>query len=286
MIGNSMKKTVLITGINGFLGSHLAKRLMEDYQVIGLEYQVDDLYRLKGCDFEVLVASIDNMKRLLENKTVEFVIHTATFYGRNNEEMPQIAETNLVMPFQLLDAAIRNHVKAFINTDTVLDRYVSPYALTKNQFREWLYFRRNEIKGINLQLEHFYGKGCSNSNFISLMIDKLKHNETSIDLTAGEQLRDFIYYEDILDAYELVMHKADQISARFANYQVGSGEHISIKDLMLLLKKITGSTSTLNFGAVPYRENELMISETDIEPLRQLGWKPKHNIIEGLKKTI
>jgi nucleoside-diphosphate-sugar epimerase len=280
-----MEKTVLITGINGFLGSHLAKRLMKDYRVVGLEYQIDDLFRLKDCDFEVLVASVDNMKKLLENRTVAYVIHTATFYGRNHEEMPQIAETNLVMPFRLLDAAIKNHVQAFINTDTVLDRYVSPYALTKNQFREWLYFRRNEIQGINMQLEHFYGKGCSSSNFISLMIDRLKRNEP-IDLTAGEQLRDFIYYEDILDAYELVMRRAGQISARFANYQVGSGEHISIKDLMLRLKKMTGSASELNFGAVPYRENELMVSETDMEPLRQLGWKPKHDIMEGLKKTI
>jgi nucleoside-diphosphate-sugar epimerase len=55
---------------------------------------------------------------------------------------------------------------------------------------------------------------------------------------------------------------------------------------MLFLKEQTGSISQLNFGAIPYRENELMISETDIVPLRNLGWKPKYTIKKGLLKTI
>jgi nucleoside-diphosphate-sugar epimerase len=189
------------------------------------------------------------------------------------------------MPFQLLDLAIKKCVKVFINTDTVLDRFVSAYALTKTQFREWLYFRRNEIKTINMQLEHFYGEGCSASNFITVMIERLKNNETVIDLTKGEQQRDFIYYEDILSAFEVVINKNETITSG-STFQVGSGETVSIKELMLFLKGQTNSISQLNFGAIPYRENELMISETDIEPLRNLGWKPEYSIKKGLLKTI
>ena len=284
MIGSEMK-TILITGINGFLGSQMAKRLMQDYYVIGTEYQISHLSRLEGYNFQVIDSTLLSIENLFNNKRIDFIIHTATFYGRNKEEIRQIADTNLFMPFYLLDLAIKNKVSAFINTDTVLDRFVSAYALTKNQIKDWLYFRRNEIKTINMQLEHFYGEGCSNSNFVTAMIDRLKNNDPVIDLTAGEQQRDFIYYEDVVNAFETIIKKNDEISTD-SNFQAGSGEHISIKELMLFLKKEIGSSSVFNFGAIPYRENELMKSETNLEPLRNLGWKPKYGIKEGLLKTI
>jgi nucleoside-diphosphate-sugar epimerase len=276
-------KTVLITGINGFLGSHLAKRLSNQIRIIGIEYKTDNLFRLNGYNFKVIDSS--SIENLFDEEYIDSIIHTATFYGRNNENTRQIADTNLFLPFYLLDLAIEKHVKIFINTDTILDRFVSAYALTKTQFREWLYFRRSEIKTINMQLEHFYGQGCSSSNFITAMIERLKNNEAVIDLTKGEQQRDFIHYEDIISAFETVINKSEMITSG-STFQVGSGKTISIKELMLFLKEQTGSSSLLNFGAVPYRENELMISEANIEPLRKLGWYPKYTIKEKLLKMI
>jgi nucleoside-diphosphate-sugar epimerase len=278
-------KTVLVTGINGFLGSHLAKQLANQFRITGIEYQTNNLFRLDGCDFKVSDSSLHSIKKLFNDECIDCIIHTATFYGRNNEDIKQITDTNLFMPFHLLDLAIKKRVKVFINTDTVLDRFVSAYALTKTQFREWLYFRRNEIKTINMQLEHFYGQGCNTSNFITVMIERLKNNDAVIDLTAGEQRRDFIYYEDIVSAFEVVINKNETVTSG-STFQVGSGETVSIRELMSFLKEQTESTSLLNFGAIPYRENELMVSETDIEPLRNLGWEPKYTIKKGLLKTI
>jgi nucleoside-diphosphate-sugar epimerase len=277
-------KTVLVTGINGFLGSYLAKQLSNQFRIIGIEHQVNNLFRLNGYNFKVIDSSSFSIENLFNEESIDRIIHTATFYGRDNENVKQIADTNLFMPFYLLDLAIKKQIKIFINTDTVLDRFVSAYALTKAQIREWLYFRRNEIKTINMQLEHFYGEGCSASNFITIMIERLKNNE-AIDLTIGEQQRDFVYYEDIISAFKTVLDKSEMITSG-STFQVGSGETISIKELMLFLKEQTGSISLLNFGSIPYRENELMISETDIEPLRNLGWKPEYTIKEGLLKTI
>ncbi|MDR1896758.1 MAG: NAD-dependent epimerase/dehydratase family protein, partial [Prevotellaceae bacterium] len=189
-----MMKAVLITGINGFLGSHLAKRLSKHFRVIGIEYNIADLFRLNEFDFKVVDSTPRSITNLFKEESIDIIVHTATFYGRNKENIKQITGTNLVMPFNLLDLAIETQVKTFINTDTVLDKFVSAYALTKNQLKDWLYFRRNEIKTINMQLEHFYGPGCNNSNFVTAMIERLKNNEASIDLTEGEQQRDFIYY--------------------------------------------------------------------------------------------
>ena len=279
-------QNILITGINGYLGSHLAKSLSAEYKIIGLEYSLENLFRIADCNYKVYTAKDGIPETIFTEQTIDIVLHTATFYGKNNEDYIQMFNTNLYSPFNLLNKAILYGCQLFVNTDTVLDRFVSTYALTKRQFQEWLYLRKNEIKMINMQLEHFYGPGTSPTNFLSYMIDKLKNNETQIDLTLGEQQRDFIYIDDVVNAYLTVIAKQDQHDNSYSTFQVCTNQLISIKELMNTLKELTKSNSILNFGAVPYRENELMHSKTDNTALISLGWKPQYTIQEGLQKTI
>ena len=279
-------KTILITGINGYLGSHLAKTLSTKCNIVGLEYSLENLFRIKDLNYKVYSVENGVPEGLFTEQDIDIIIHAATFYGRTNEVVKTIANANLFIPFDLLDKAIANNCKLFINTDTVLDRFVSPYSLTKKHFQEWLFMRRKAIKVINMQLEHFYGPGCSKSNFITSMIDRLRNNENSIDLTLGDQKRDFIYISDVVSAYMTVLHQAENILDNYSLFQVSTKQVISIKDLMLFLKEITGSTTILNFGAHPYRENELMYSETDNTGLMDLGWKSKYKIQDGIKLTL
>ena len=279
-------KTILITGINGYLGSQLANILTANFNIIGLEYSLDNLFRIDGKGYKVYSVEEGMPERVFIEQHIDIVLHAATFYGRQGEDIATIANANLFSPFKLLDQAIENKCSLFINTDTVLDRFVSSYALTKNQFHDWLYFRRNEIKVINMQLEHFYGPNAANTNFITAMVDKMTANVHSIDLTAGEQLRDFIHVNDVLSAYEKVIVNSDRIEEPYTNFQVANGQLISIKELLLLIRTLTISSSILNFGALPYRENELMKSETNNSALKKLGWLPRINIEHGIKTLI
>jgi len=279
-------RTILITGINGYLGSKLAKVLSKNYNIIGLEYSLENLFRITDCNYKIYAAKDGIPDDIFLDQSINIVIHTATFYGKNNEDYLKMFNANLYSPLTLLDEAIKYKCQLFVNTDTVLDRFVSTYALTKRQFQEWLYLRKNEIKIINMQLEHFYGPGTSPTNFLSYMIDKLKNNEPQIDLTYGEQQRDFIYIDDVVNAYLTVIQEQDKLANSYSSFQVCTNQLISIKELMALLKKITNSSSFLNFGAIPYRENELMQSETNNAALINLGWKPQYSILEGLRKTI
>jgi nucleoside-diphosphate-sugar epimerase len=279
-------KTILITGINGYLGSHLAKVFSIQYNIIGLEYSLENLFRIADCNYKVYAAKDGIPEEIFTDQPINIVLHTATFYGKNDEDYIQMFNTNLHSPLFLLYKAIKHKCELFINTDTVLDRFVSPYALTKRQFQEWLYLSKNGIKVINMQLEHFYGPGTSNTNFLSYMIDKLKNNEPQIDLTLGEQQRDFIYIDDVVKAYLTVIQKYDQLPDSYSSFQVCTNQLISIKDLMNTLKDLINSNSVLNFGAVPYRENELLLAETDNSDLIKLGWKPQYTIKEGLQQTL
>ena len=279
-------KTILITGINGFLGSQLAKALSAEYTIVGLEYSLENLFRLATLNYKVYSAKDGIPEAIFNDQKIDIIVHTATFYGRNNEDYLQMFNANLYSPFCLLDMAIQHGCQFFVNTDTVLDRFVSIYSLTKKHFQEWLYFRKNEIKVVNMQLEHFYGADANPNNFIIAMINKLKNNEPKIDLTLGEQQRDFVYISDIMNAYLTVIKKQEQLSEPYTSLQVCTNQLISIKDLMNLLKEQTKSNSVLNFGAIPYRENELMHSETDNSVLLNLGWKPQFAIKEGIQLTL
>lgn len=279
-------KTILITGINGFLGSNLARTLASEYHIIGLEYSLKDLFRIKDQDYTVYSAENGIPDRLFKDRPIDIVIHTSTCYGRQNETVKTIADANLFLPFELLDHSIKNGCSLFVNTDSVLDRFVNVYALTKRHFQEWLYIRRNEMKIINMQLEHFYGPGSSKANFITAMIERLRLNEPAIDLTPGEQQRDFVYIDDVVSAYMIVLKNFQELSGNYNEFHVATGQLTSIRQLLETLKNIIGSSSLLKFGAIPYRENELMYSESDNFGLISLGWFPKFSITEGLRLTL
>jgi len=280
-------KTLLITGINGYLGSELAKKYDKEYNVIGLEYTLENLFRINKKKYKVYSSKNGIEDSLFKENNIDLIIHTATFYGRNSETDNVMVYSNLLLPQKLLQMACINKCPLFINTDTILNRYTSSYSLTKRQFNDWLkfYSKTNKIKVINLRLEHFYGPGSSTTNFISLMTTKMLSNDPIINLTKGEQNRDFLYVSDLLTVYDLVIKNMKD----FTNYEefiIGSGTNINLKYILEYIKKETASISILKYGAVPYRHEELMNSNNDISKIKKLGWNPKISIEEGLNKVI
>ena len=276
-------KTILITGINGYLGSHLAKTLASEYNIIGLEYSLDNLFRIKNCKYKVYQSNDDILDTVFTEQNIDIILHTATFYDKNNEDYKQLFNSNLKFPFLLLDKAIEYKCNIFVNTDTVLNRFVSPYSLTKQQFNDWLWLRHFQIKVVNMQLEHFYGPNGNDTNFITAMINRMKNNEPKIDLTKGEQLRDFVFIDDIVSAYSIVLKNQKKLKSNYNLFQVATGDLISLKELLFLMKKLTNSTSILNFGAISYRKNELMKSIANNSELLAIGWKPNYCIEKGLR---
>lgn len=280
-------KTILITGINGYLGSKLAYRYKNDFHIIGLEYDLSNLFRLEDGLFKVYESKSGIPDALFENHNIDIIIHTATFYGRAKESNSKMLHANTFIAQALIERAVDNQCELIINTDTVLNRFTSAYALTKKQFRDWLVFytQQQKIKVINLSLEHFYGPGTSNTNFITLMVQKMLRNEHSIALTFAEQNRDFLYIEDLLRVYDTILDHYMEFDV-FQEFSVGYGKNEKLRSILEFIKERTKSTSNLLFGAVPYRKNELMNSENDIGALKNLGWYPQVDIKKGLISVV
>lgn len=285
-------KNILITGGNGFLGSYIAKKLFKKYNIIILEKDSFNLFRLKDIINDIIIFDQSNYKRIFQDNKIDTIIHTATVYGRNSIQLSDLIYTNVLFPVKLIELGLKYGVSTFINTDSFFNdnkinyKYLGNYSLSKKHIIEWLKLLSGKLQIINLKLQHMYGPFDSDNKFVMQIINSLKNNIPEINLTLGEQKRDFIYIDDVVVAYSIILENLSKIKKGFSNYHIGTGCSISIKDFILTVHKLTNSKTKLNFGAIPYRENEFMDSKADLSEIFKFGWKPKVSLEEGLIKTI
>lgn len=283
-----MKKSILITGATGYLGGHLTNILsVSGYNIVLLTRANSQYDRIKN-NVEAIYKIEDNgIIKAFQNHQIETVFHCATDYGRKNNDPLKIIDANLVLPLKILQIGKQHGLKVFLNIDTLLDRTVSPYALSKAQFREWLQLFSKDMVAVNIALEHFYGVGDDTSKFISMIIDSALNKAPSIALTAGEQKRDFIFIDDVLSAMVTILDWSRAQSNAYYHFEVGTGINTPIKEIVTqIANEANYNTTNLNFGAIAYRSNEVMESRVNLDSITQLGWKHKTNLQDGLRLVI
>jgi CDP-paratose synthetase len=285
-------KKVLLTGATGFLGSHLLRVFLESgYQVTILKRSFSDIWRIKDCLNSIKSFDIDltSLERPFEEcGQFDCVVHTAVNYGRKGEKATEVFEDNLSFPVDLLQTANFFNTAIFFNTATILYHYLNYYALSKRQFEDWgrIFANQGKIQFVNIKLEHMYGHGDDSSKFTTWIVQSCLKNIEKVELTSGEQKRDFIYIDDVVDAYVLLLEKTRELENGFQEFDLGSGRMVSIREFTETVKSLTGNDTEFIFGAKQYRKHELMQSKTDISRLLKLGWKPKYDLVTGLKKMI
>ena len=288
-----MKKKILITGINGFLGSHLAKYLKSSFEVLGLEYSLNNLFRIESEKFKVYDVFSKPLENIFIENEIYAVIHVATIYRRKLEPLQNLLKTNVLLPVNLLELSNKHGVSLFLNTDSFFNNssysysYLSDYTLSKKHSIDWIRLMSNSssCKIVNMKVFHMYGENDSPSKFIPHLIDTILREETFIDMTPGLQTRDFIYVNDVVSAFETVLKNELKLT-NYQEYEVGSGKSFSIKHLAELIQKISKSKTELNFGAIPYRKGEIMESVCNNKKLIELGWTSKFSLNVGLSKII
>ncbi len=291
------KKKILLTGATGFLGSHLANALLLDpcNEISILKRSFSSLLRIKNIMNHLHSYDIDqiSLAEIFSKTKFDYIIHTAVEYGRDSTSCVPTLETNLMFPIALLEEAIKGGVHTFINTDSYFNKehfaysHLLHYALSKKSLEAWLKYFSKKIKIINICLEHMYGPYDSSSKFVENMIQSIVVKpQKEVNLTYGQQKRDFIYVDDVTKAYQLLLDISQNEKFHYRTYNLGTGTVTSIRNFVELIKERSSSHTQLNFGELPYREDEIMNSVADNLELKNLGWTPKVNVEEGIKRIL
>lgn len=289
--------TIVISGASGFLGSHLTRHFVKaGRRVVALVRSQSSLHRLTDLLNEVQLQFVDAgdlENALAAQAPIEAVIHTATDYGRKGAPFSRLVETNVVWSLRLAEAAVKAQAGCFLNAGTALPPEVSPYALSKHHFSQWLKWLANgsETCFVDVALETMYGEDDNPAQFITSVIIGCLCNVERLPLTTGEQKRDFIYIQDVVAALARLVEfysreEAKQCTHRYATYSVGSGVAVPIRQVACMIHALSGSRTRLDFGAIPHRPHEVMFSQADLTAMRRLNWSPQNDLQTGLSRTI
>ena len=287
------KPTILLTGATGFLGSKLLESLLSfNYKVIILKRSKSDLWRIKHLiqDVKSYDVDIDFQEKAFTEQKIDCVIHTACNYGRNTSLIKEVIDSNLNFGLKILNSCIKYNVKSFLNSDTLLEKNLNTYTLSKKQFVEWLKIKTDKIQVINVRIELMYGSKDDVHKFVPWIISQLNQNVKKIELTSGIQKRDFIYVDDVVSAYITILNKLEDLH-KYNEFDVGTGKLVSVRKFLELLKDLYisnyGETKTkFAFGELPYREKEIMTVKVNNQPLIDLGWSPNVDLQQGIRNIL
>ena len=284
----------LVTGATGFIGSHLARRLIElNWNVHVLKRETSSLLRLEGCVDSLQLHDLDGIDFESLWRTigkVDVVFHLATAYGRDGQSDEQVHQTNVLIPGQLLTQA-GEFAPLCIAADTcfpVTYPYLQAYTGSKKQFASWgkQWAAETGSRFVNLVLQHPFGPSDGEGKFVPWLIGQCLGNVDAIDLTTGLQKKDFIYVADVVDAMVAIAEQQDELPSQFSELPCGRGDATTVRSFVERIHEVSQSSSKLNFGAVPDREGEPPESYADTTAINALGWTPRTSLDDGIRLTV
>lgn len=309
-------KKVLVTGGAGFIGSTLANHLSDDYEVI----VVDDLSMGKKENLNLdknivfIKGSVTDeklMTQLLSEKQFEFIFHLAAVASvADSVERPvETHKVNFESVLLLLEliktyqhnlarlifsssAAVYGDEPTLPKKEESVIRPLTPYAVDKFAAEQYVldYYKLYNIPTTAVRFFNVYGPNQNPSSpysgVISILVDKyktlLRNEEAAFTIFGdGQQSRDFVYIEDVIQALLLVAQSEEALGTQF---NVGTGTSTSLLQLIDIIDETLNVKLPVKFEKE--RSGDIKDSRADIFKLLNIGYKPKHEIKDGMKKYL
>jgi len=303
---------ILVAGGAGFIGSHIVDRLLrEDVEV----YALDNLYtgRTKNIAhnkenprFHFVRGDVRNLELVRRVvKDVEAVFNEAAVVSvpRSVEDPILANEVNVNGTLNLLKASLDSNVKRFVQASSasvygdsktlplhegLAARPISPYAVSELAAENYAkaFHRTYGIETVCLRYFNVYGPRQTYSRYsgvITIFVNKLLRNEPPIIFGDGEQTRDFVSVEDVLQANMLAIERKQAVGGVF---NVATGVSTSINGLVKTLQEIVGKTNLKPIHE-DSRLGDIRHSYASIEKARKaLGYEPQVPLREGLAELV
>ncbi|MBR4705477.1 MAG: NAD-dependent epimerase/dehydratase family protein [Paludibacteraceae bacterium] len=268
------EEKLYIIGGSGFVGKNMVRLLHEKYAIMVFDKYIDEEYFANYSNVTCYKMELDKEKISQNLPTPEYIINLASIVTAERD-------------MSLFDAMIQSNLKVLLNLferfkdDKALKLFIqfgsseeygeiespffesareepnSPYALVKQLTTNaaMMLYRNYGFPIMVVRPGNLFGLLQSKSKFIPYVIEQLKNNQP-LNVTPCEQKRDFIYVDDFVEGIHQLMRVAHVAQGEIVN--ISSGSSIALKDIIEHCRKILNSTSEVNYGAIPYRANEVM----------------------------
>ncbi len=314
MKGYYSKKRVLVTGADGFMGSHLVESLLADGAKVSVfvrgnsttgttQYTLKNIKHIESGIDDILtgnIASADSRELVIKNKP-EIIFHLAAdAYVPNSFDHPiEVMETNVIGTLNMLHAVKESKgIKRIVCTSSseiygmtiggsIDEDHLlypsSPYAASKVAADKYCYAYWNTYHLPVAVIRPFNTYGPRHTyDVIPKFIDLALAGKPLTIHGTGRQSRDFTYVDDMVEAF-MVMGSHASAVGKAVNF--GTGEAITINHIAKKIKELSGSASKI----VHIRDRKAQVPKLlcDYSLAKKLfGWEPRIFIDEGLKRNI
>ena len=299
-------KTALVTGGAGFIGSHLVDRLLSsEYRVV----IVDNLStgKLKNLNPAATFHHVDitqsSINEVFHREQPDLVFHLAAQASVSVSTKDPIHDSNVnvIGTLHLLEAARRHGTEKFIYSSTGGALYgdpehnpcteehpiapMSPYGVSKYVCELYLqlYHRLYQLDYTTLRYGNVYGprqEPHGEAGVVAIFAQAMLEGKQPQIFGDGNQERDFVYIDDVVDANLLAIDTGDNRA-----FNIGTGENTSVKRIFESLKGIINYRWGPEHG--PARPGDVyQISLDNSKAVQELGWTPKTSLDDGLNRTV
>lgn len=304
----------LVTGAAGFVGSHIAERLLADgHEVCGIDAFIDyydrsikeqNLERSRcWSSFSFLEGNLVSMPLLSVVEGIDWIFHQAAQAGVRaswGEEFTRYIECNVLATQRLLEVALRmGGIKRFVNAssssiygdtsplpiqENAPLHPVSPYGVTKLAAENLctLYHRNFEVPTVSLRYFTVYGPRQRPDMAFHRFCKALLRNEPIRLYDDGNQTRDFTYIGDIVEAN---MRAAISQEAVGQVMNIAGGSHVDLHSVLALLQQISDRPVKVYFEA--RQHGDVRHTFADIQRAQQLlDYYPRVSLEDGLMQEF
>ena len=274
--------------------SYLATRFMDAAASRGA--RILPIIRDEGARSRLPISFAQSQHILLSNLArhqdalgeVDVLVNTATCYGRAGESHAELYSTNVALPLMLMASCVRHRVPTFVNIGSILEGNVSLYAETK-AFADDLVgaLATDKNRFVSIKPDIFFGPGEHNANkFPIWLIRQLMTGVPQVQLSSGTQQRFFLHVDDVVRAIIHVVQQIGNLPEAQLKFDIGAEEPTTIREFALTAKRVTGSATSLEFGAIPDRENEPLRPQLDQSLARRTGWRDLISLEEAIIDVV
>ena len=290
------KKNLLILGVTGFLGFHLAKRALKlGWNVYGVSKHKPKNYRtIRKVKYLYFDLSKEKKFIKLNEYSFDHVVNLSGYAEHKNKILTDAGHFKSVK--NLYNYFKNKKLKSFIQIGSS-DEYgklSTPYLETqkckprgiygKSKLKSTNYLmKQNKFSVIILRFFLVYGPFQDLNRFMSqLIVTALKKKK--FKTTLGNQCRDFLYISDAIDA--IIKSILNYKRVKYDIINIGYGKCTNLKQIIQFVKKEIKYLNPI-YGVISLRKHEPMKNYPNIQKAKKkLGWSPKISLHQGIRKTI